>query len=118
MPSRAGDRQSRRADFVLGDREGTSCTPWFTQQAARILRELGYSVAINDPYKGVEILRRHGQPQQQRHALQLEINRALYLDEEKVERLPQMERLTQNLTSFFEQMQSVLSQTQLDRAAE
>lgn len=121
MPSRGlEDRNgnSRRADFVLGDREGQSCPAFFTQQAASILRALGYSVAINDPYKGVEILRRYGQPKRQSYALQLEINRALYLDEEKVERLPTMERLKSDLTEFFGRMLAVLSQSAFDRAAE
>ena len=40
-----------------------------------------YSVAINDPYKGVEIVRRHGRPAENRHSLQIEVNRRLYMDE-------------------------------------
>ena len=67
------------ADFVLGDRDGTSCAPALTHWVAETLRGLGYSVAINEPYKGVELVRRHGRPSEQRHSLQIEINRRLYL---------------------------------------
>jgi N-formylglutamate amidohydrolase len=86
MPAR-GSRMSSdgpaavRADFVLGDRDGTTCAPEMTDFVARLLRGRGYSVRINDPYKGVEIVRRHGRPTERRHALQIEVNRALYMDE-------------------------------------
>jgi N-formylglutamate deformylase len=83
--ARADDPGSMRADFVLGDRDGTTCEPAFTQLVADTLRHLGYGVAINDPYKGVEIVRRHGRPAEQRHSLQLEIKRTLYMDEQTFE---------------------------------
>ncbi|MCA3223260.1 MAG: N-formylglutamate amidohydrolase [Burkholderiales bacterium] len=70
-----------RADFVLGDRDGSSCAPAFTAEVARVLRGLGYSVAINDPYKGVELVRAYSNPAAGRHSLQLEINKRLYMDE-------------------------------------
>ena len=70
-----------RADFVLGDRDGTTCEPDFTRFVAAALRGMGYGVAINDPYKGVELVRRHGRPAERRHSLQIEVNRRLYMDE-------------------------------------
>ena len=70
-----------RADFVLGDRDGTTCAAEFIGAVAAALRGFGYDVAINDPYKGVEIVRRHGHPASARHSLQIEINRRLYMDE-------------------------------------
>jgi N-formylglutamate deformylase len=66
---------------VLGDRDGTTCAAEFTGAVAAALRGFGYDVAINDPYKGVEIVRRHGRPTSGRHSLQIEINRRLYMDE-------------------------------------
>jgi N-formylglutamate deformylase len=69
-----------RADFVLGDRDGTTCTADFTGFVADTLRGFGYRVAVNDPYKGVEIVRRHGRPAERRHSLQIEVNRRLYMD--------------------------------------
>jgi N-formylglutamate deformylase len=77
-----GDDPGReRADFVLGDRDGSTCEPAFTQFVASTVRALGYSVAVNDPYKGVEIVRAHGRPHEHRHSLQIEIKRTLYMDE-------------------------------------
>lgn len=68
-------------DFVLGDRDGTTAAPGYAAFVARWLRGRGYQVAINDPYKGVELVRAHGAPAENRHSLQIEINRRLYMDE-------------------------------------
>lgn len=70
-----------RADFVLGDRDGSTCDPAFTACVAEVLRNLGYRVAINDPYKGVELVRAYSDPARGRHSLQVEINKRLYMDE-------------------------------------
>jgi N-formylglutamate amidohydrolase len=70
-----------RADFVLGDRDATTCEPELTAFVAATLSGMDYSVAINDPYKGVELVRKHGRPAERRHSLQIEINRRLYMDE-------------------------------------
>ena len=51
-----------RGDFVLGDRDGTTCEPEFTAFIATTLAEMGYAVAINDPYKGVELVRKSRPP--------------------------------------------------------
>jgi N-formylglutamate amidohydrolase len=69
-------------DFVLGDRDGASCDIDFTHATRKFLESLGYSVSINDPFKGVELVRRYSQPTRGRHSLQIEINKALYMDEE------------------------------------
>ena len=71
-----------RADFVLGDRDGTTCAPEFTALVAAKLRSMGYAVAVNDPYKGVELVRKHGRPAEKRNSLQIEIKRTLYMNEE------------------------------------
>lgn len=70
-----------RADFVLGDRDGATCAPEFTAFIAATLRAFGYAVTINDPYKGVELVRAYSDPAAQRHSLQIEVNRKLYMDE-------------------------------------
>jgi N-formylglutamate deformylase len=77
----ADDPGRARADFVLGDRDGTTCDADFTRTVATVLREMDYAVAINDPYRGVELVRRHGRPAERRHSLQVEVNRRLYMDE-------------------------------------
>jgi len=81
----ADDPGRERADFVLGDRDGTTADPAFTRVVADTLRAMGYAVAVNDPYKGVEIVRRHGRPRDNRHALQVEVKRTLYMDERTLE---------------------------------
>jgi N-formylglutamate deformylase len=81
----ADDPGRERADFVLGDRDGTTCAPEFTALVAETIAGLGYSVAINDPYKGVELVRKHGRPAARRHSLQIELNRRLYMDESTLE---------------------------------
>ena len=79
MPSSA-DRL-RQADFILGDRDGTTCAPEFTRFAADFLKSRGYRVFVNEIYKGVEIVKRQGRPEEGRHSLQIEIDRALYMDQ-------------------------------------
>lgn len=74
------------ADFVLGDRDGTTAAPEFTQMVAHALRSRGFSVAINDPFKGVALISRLGRPAENRHSLQIELHRGLYLDEATCER--------------------------------
>src|SRR3546814_20937091 len=76
---------AERPDMVIGDLEGQSCDPAFTAFVAGRLRALGYSVAVNDPYKGAEIIRAHGQPAEGRHPLQIEMKRSLYMDEATIE---------------------------------
>ena len=73
-----------QADFVLGDRNGTTCLPDFTRTVRDYLKSLGYTVAINAPYKGVELVRRYSNPLTGRYSLQIEINKALYWDERKL----------------------------------
>jgi N-formylglutamate amidohydrolase len=70
-----------RADFVLGDRDGTSCDPAFTEFVRTTLAAMGYEVKVNDPYKGVELVRAYSDPKRGRHSLQIEINKRLYMDE-------------------------------------
>ncbi|MEO7742149.1 MAG: N-formylglutamate amidohydrolase [Usitatibacter sp.] len=86
-----------RADFVLGDRDGTTCEPEFTQLVAKVLRDMGYDVRINDPYKGVELVRAFSDPKAGRHSLQIEVNRRLYLDENTREKSPGFARLKADL---------------------
>ena len=76
-----GGRFGGRADFVLGDRDGTSCDGAYTDFVRDFLQKQGYAVRLNDPYRGAELVRAYAAPDQGRHSLQIEINRALYMDE-------------------------------------
>lgn len=69
------------ADFVVGNRDHSTSSPQLAGLVCQWLRERGYSVWLNHPYKGVELVRRYGRPAEHRHSLQLEINRKLYMDE-------------------------------------
>ncbi|MCC6597951.1 MAG: N-formylglutamate amidohydrolase [Alphaproteobacteria bacterium] len=73
--------QAQSCDFVLGDRDGTSCAPDFTRELRTFLQNLGYNVTINDPYKGVVLVDQYSNPAMGYHSLQIEINKALYMDE-------------------------------------
>mgnify|MGYP003642375024 CR=1 FL=1 len=91
------DLGQARPDFVLGDLDGTSCDPEFTDLVERELRACGYSVARNQPYKGGDIVRRYGRPEAGVHSLQIEINRALYLDVTRFEKTSGYKALQDNL---------------------
>ena len=87
---------------MLGDRDGTTCAPEYTDFVASFLRGLGYEVRVNDGYKGVEIVRRQGRPAERRHSLQIEVDRALYMDQKTLEKLPGFDILKANLASLVE----------------
>lgn len=74
-----------RADFVLGDRDGSTCDPALTEFVRAHLAGLGYDVRMNDPFKGVELVRAYSNPAAGRHSLQLEVNKRLYMDSERIE---------------------------------
>ena len=82
MPSTVRGGYGRpRPDIVLGDRYGTSCAPELTDLTAQILGRCGYGVARNKPYAGGFITEHYGQPARAMHAMQIEVNRSLYMDE-------------------------------------
>jgi N-formylglutamate amidohydrolase len=113
MPARGdviGDDPGReRADFVLGDRDGTTCSNGFTEVVATSLRGMGYTVAINDPYKGVEIVRKHGRPAERRHSLQIEVKRTLYMDEHTLVPNAGYARLEQDLARLLGALRSYIA---------
>lgn len=82
-----------RADFVIGNLHGQSAKSAITASVKEYLQQQGYSVAINTPYAGATILSQHTCPSAGIHGLQIEINRALYMDEAHWQLLPQTEPL-------------------------
>ncbi|HVZ49142.1 MAG TPA: N-formylglutamate amidohydrolase [Gemmatimonadaceae bacterium] len=91
---------ARRADFVVSDRDGASASPALTALIADTLRAQGYRVAVNDPYKGGTIVQEVGRPAAGVHSVQVEINRALYLDEVRVEKSAGFAALAANLDAL------------------
>jgi N-formylglutamate deformylase len=105
MPSLAGSRDERpRADIVLGDRYGTSCVAGVTDVVETTLHDLGYSVSRNKPYAGGFITEHYGNPPAGLHAIQLEINRALYMDERQFEPIPAFGRLAADLEALADRI--------------
>lgn len=93
-----------RPDFILGDRYGTSCNSDLTDFAFQSLRNKGYSVSRNKPYAGGFITEHYGRPSSGLHALQIEINRGLYLDETTQEPSDGYEKLFYDLKNFAHEL--------------
>jgi N-formylglutamate deformylase len=105
MPSTAGAKDERpRADIVIGDRYGTSCVTPVTDTVEATLRRMGYSVSRNKPYAGGFITEHYGNPAAGFHSIQLEVNRALYMDERRYERSPSFATLAANLVGLAEEL--------------
>ena len=96
-PAQAGNPP----DFVLGDAHGTSCALRATRLVEEALSGMGYRVRRNDPYAGGYVTRHYGRPREGVHALQIEVARPLYMDEERIERLPRMAALQADLTHLI-----------------
>jgi N-formylglutamate amidohydrolase len=106
MPSVGGpmdrDPGMPRVDFVLGDCHGVSCGAALVETVEAYIAGLGYVVTRNIPYAGGYVTRTYGRPERGVHALQIEINRALYMDEERVERRPRLERLVVEMDGLIQ----------------
>ena len=104
MPSIGGsfdhDPGADRPDIVLGDRYGTACAPVLMHTAEQTLRGLGYKVARNNPYAGGFNTEQYGRPAHGRHALQVEIKRSLYMDENSLERLESLSKVRDDMTKM------------------
>lgn len=94
MPSQAA---VGGVDIILGDRYGSSCAPDFTAFATKALTDAGFSVGRNNPYAGGYTAETYGNPSKGVHVLQIEVNRAIYLDEQRLERLPAFARVKERL---------------------
>ncbi|MGH1413859.1 MAG: N-formylglutamate amidohydrolase [Pelagimonas sp.] len=102
---------TRRADFVIGDRDGTSCDPAFAQCICDAATALGYSVARNIPFKGAELVRAYSNPAQNRHSVQIELNRALYMDEVTREKTSDFATLQRDLSKVMQSLKDFVLNT-------
>lgn len=118
MPSRsrkAGKLQKiDRPDFILGDRFGLSCHGDIMELASSILQDLGYEVVRNIPYAGGYITEHYGQPAQNIHSLQIEINRALYMDEDSRSLKPGYTKLVDDLGVFVKALGQISLPAKMD----
>src|SRR6476646_7640195 len=118
MPSSPmADQGVGRPDFVLGDRFGTSCSPDLIRLASGQLRSLGHVVVLNKPYAGGYITENYGRPHEGIHALQVEVNRALYMDEVNFEKTSAFYRLQGDLERMVKAMAIGTSGLAVPRAA-
>jgi N-formylglutamate amidohydrolase len=103
--AQSGDARSGAVlDVVLGDRFGTACAPSLTRRAEAAFEVLGYKVARNAPYAGGHTTQNYGKPATRVHALQIEINRALYLNEGTLEPSADFANLKRDLKPVFAAM--------------
>lgn len=102
-----GDAGRKRCDIVLGDRFGTSCDPAVVDLIESTLVDLGLSVSRNDPYAGGFVTQNYGRPTEGFHALQIEVNRGLYMDENAITRSPAMAELVEALAHLIAAMEEI-----------
>lgn len=115
MPSAASECGGQvAADIVLGDCHGASCAAHVVDAARSLLTRRGFSVAMNAPYAGGFTTGHYGNPRRDRHALQIEINRALYMDERSYRKKPGFERLAAEMNALVAR----LGQLMLERLIE
>ena len=97
-----GGAGKARADFVVGDRDGTTCDSGIHRARPELLAGMGYDVRVNDPYKGVELVRAYSNPGARRKSLQLEINKRLYMDEATRNEERQLRRIAEDLLTLVD----------------
>jgi N-formylglutamate amidohydrolase len=109
MPSIGGPMENdagrrRQIDFILGDVHGRSCARPLTMLVEETLRGMGYSVVRNTPYSGGFITRNYGRPERGVHALQIETNRALYMNETTFERTDGLAEVARHMSELVERL--------------
>ena len=101
MPSIGVSRdEPRRPDFVIGDRYGTSCAMLLPDMVEDTMTQLGYSIGRNKPYAGGFITEHYGNPGSGLHVVQLELNRAVYMDERRREKGPRFAQVAENFATL------------------
>ena len=98
------DSGKDRPDFVVSDQDGRTSSRKFRNVIIQNLISQGYKVAINYPYKGAELIKRHGSPAKNRHAVQIEINRRLYMDEPSFQKNDTFSVLKDNILKLTERL--------------
>lgn len=107
MPSQsvyAASGDSRAPEIILGDRYGSSCAGLITETVGNILSDMGYKVVHNNPYAGGYITDFYGAPSDGRHTLQIEINRALYMNEREIKPIARFEQLKRDMSTLMSRL--------------
>ncbi|MDF1792788.1 MAG: N-formylglutamate amidohydrolase [Thalassobaculaceae bacterium] len=108
--ARWGDDGQRRADFIVGTRDGTTAGAAFTELVVESLRASGYSVGVNDKFKGVELIQRYSDPSKSRESLQIEVNRGIYMDEAAITRSERFAGTKAAITRMIEELEAFARQ--------
>jgi N-formylglutamate amidohydrolase len=108
MPSIGISRdEPRRPDIVIGDRYGTSCAPLLPDAVEKVMAGLGYSLARNKPYAGGFITEHYGNPASGLHTVQIELNRAVYMDERRRERGPRFRQVAADFRTLADALAAI-----------
>src|SRR3978361_155944 len=108
MPSIGVARdEPRRPDIVIGARYGTSCASLLPDVVEQVMSGLGYSIGRNKPYAGGFITEHYGNPASGLHTVQLELNRAIYMDERRRERSPRFAQVAADFTRLADALATV-----------
>jgi N-formylglutamate amidohydrolase len=108
MPSVGVSRdEPRRPDIVIGDRYGTSCANLLPDAIEEVMSGLGYSTGRNKPYAGGFITEHYGNPASGLHTVQIELNRAIYMDERRRERSPRFAQVAADFTRLADALAQV-----------
>jgi N-formylglutamate amidohydrolase len=111
MPSATDATEGRcSTDIVLGDCHGAACHERIVDAARCFLGERGFAVALNAPYAGGYTTGHYGHPRRGRHALQIEINRSLYMDERNYRRKPEFDKLAAEMAGLIQRLGAVVGQ--------
>jgi N-formylglutamate amidohydrolase len=108
MPSIGISREEpRRPDVVVGDRYGTSCAAIVSEVTGHSFEQLGYSIGRNKPYAGGFITEHYGNPASGLHAIQIELNRSIYMDERKRERSERFGEIAAALSTLADALSDI-----------
>jgi N-formylglutamate amidohydrolase len=110
MPSAASGGGPDGADIVLGDCHGASCAPAIVEAARLYLARRDFAVALNAPYAGGFTTGHYGDPRRGRHAVQIEINRALYMDERRFRRKPGFDRVKAEMNGLLSHLATIVAE--------
>lgn len=108
MPSIGVSRdEPKRPDVVIGDRYGTSCASQLPEAVEETFKALGYSVGRNKPYAGGFITEHYGNPASGLHTIQIELNRAIYMDERRRERGPRFQKIVEDFSVLADALAAI-----------
>ena len=117
MPSIGADSKMM-PDVVLGDHDGHSCARAYRDMTKKVFEQNGFKVVVNDPYKGVELTRRFAKPRQGFHSLQIEVNKALYMNEDTLAVTNDMAEMLRTFDDVWASLSGMLADADMAHAAE